>query len=99
MQSDDVIVISESSPTAVEVELARQKLRQHGELASVLNFLNVISVLFIYFLEFPQMRLFSFLIILQFTCNSHLCLGMHEFIFPCLGKADWRKVKIFGINR
>ncbi|XP_022854561.1 DDT domain-containing protein DDR4 [Olea europaea var. sylvestris] len=41
VQSDDVIVISESSPTAVEVELARQKLRQHGELASVLNFLNV----------------------------------------------------------
>ncbi|CAA2963944.1 Hypothetical predicted protein [Olea europaea subsp. europaea] len=41
VQSDDVIVISESSPTAVEVELARQKLRQRGELASVLNFLNV----------------------------------------------------------
>ncbi|KAL2543840.1 DDT domain-containing protein DDR4 [Forsythia ovata] len=39
--NDDVIVISESSPTAVDVELARQKLRQRWELASVLNFLNV----------------------------------------------------------
>lgn len=38
MQNDDVILISES---AVDVELARQKLRQRGELASILNFLNV----------------------------------------------------------
>lgn len=43
-QNDGVMMIS-AAPPSTEIESVRGKLRQRWELASVLNFLNVISLI------------------------------------------------------
>lgn len=51
-RNDDVLVVSEQSSAIMDVEMERQKLRRRWELASVLNFLKVVKLLFFLILFF-----------------------------------------------